>query len=94
MRLKRVSALVPLALTLSLSVFLAPFVSQQEPPWCFRFPGESTARCNYYSLQECLIGTRVIGGKCERYHAEAGQLTPGQQQLRAAPKAKQTRQPR
>ena len=46
------------------------FVSQQEPPWCFRFPGESTARCNYYSLQECLIGTRVIGGKCERYHAE------------------------
>ena len=75
MRPKTVPALIPLALT----VFLAPFVSQQEPPWCFRFPGESTARCNYYSLQECLIGTRVVGGKCERYHAEKDQLTPAQQ---------------
>ncbi len=94
MRLKSIFASVSLVLPLFLTLFLAPFVSQQEPPWCFRFPGESTARCNYYSLQECLIGARVIGGKCERYHAEAGQLTPGQQQLRAAPKPKKTGQDR
>ncbi len=94
MRLKTGFASISAALPLVLTLVLAPFVSRQEPPWCFRFPGESTARCNYYSLQECLIGARVIGGKCQRYHAEAGQVTPGQQQLRGAPKARGARQPR
>ena len=85
MRMKAVSTLVPLVLTL----VLAPSVSRQDPPWCFRFPGESNARCNYYSLQECLIGTRVMGGKCERYHAEPNQLTPAQQNGSKANKARQ-----
>ena len=89
MRIKALSTLVPLAFTL----VLAPFASRQEPPWCFRFPGESNARCNYYSLQECLIGTRVIGGKCERYHAEPGQLTPAEQ-TGAGSKANKARQAR
>jgi hypothetical protein len=72
----------------------ALFVSQQEPPWCFRPHGAEIARCDYYSLNHCLIGTMVMGGKCERYHAAPGQLTPGQQQLRPASKVKKTRQPR
>ncbi len=72
----------------------ALFVSQQEPPWCFRFHGDATARCNYYSLRECLIGASVIGGKCERYHAASDQLTPGQQELQSAPKTKKSPQQR
>jgi hypothetical protein len=67
----------------------ALFVSQQEPPWCFRFPGAEIARCDYYSLASCLIGASVIGGKCERYCA-----APGQQQLQSAPNGKKPRQPR
>lgn len=81
MRIRTAFAPIPLVFAL--------FASQQEPPWCFRFPGEGTARCNYYSLRECLIGAGVIGGKCERYHA-----APGQQQLQSAPKRKKPRQPR
>lgn len=72
----------------------ALFVSQQEPPWCFRFPGAEVARCDYYSLGTCLIGASGIGGKCERYHAAPGQLTPGQQQLQSVPKVKKARQRR
>ncbi len=85
----------PLPALAAVPLAMALFASQQEPPWCFRFPGESTARCNYYSLQECLIGTRVIGGKCERYHALPGQLTPAQQPpFGPAGKPKKAGQPR
>jgi hypothetical protein len=78
MRLSSGLAAVPL--------LIAAFVSQQEPPWCFRPHGAETARCDYYSLQACLAGTLVFGGKCERYHATPGQLTPGQQTATKKPK--------
>jgi hypothetical protein len=76
------------------ALVVALFASRQEPPWCFRFPGESTARCNYYSFQECLIGARVIGGKCERFHALPGQLTPAEQPpFGTQPRPRKTGQP-
>ncbi len=78
----------------SVSLILAGFASQQEPPWCFRFHGESTARCNYFSLRECLIGTAVVGGVCERYEGAPDQRTPAEQQRKAVPNSGTSREPR
>lgn len=65
----RISAIVAMILFMC-----AAAQAEGDAPWCYRdVSGPQYSNCTYPSARQCLAAAGLIGGVCERNHAQAKQ---------------------